>query len=171
MTTTVGRNDPCPCGSGRKYKNCCEGKLQLGRQVRGPWLYVGAAVAAIAIVGVGFTLTRNRATTNIGSPGSVDNTAGPAAAPWTYDSTTNRHFDPVHRHWHDGPPPPIELRGAGAISPMSPGDSGATNPAAVAPQGAPASTPAPWTYDPATNQHWDPNHGHWHPGPPPSTAR
>ncbi len=18
-----GRNDPCPCGSGRKYKNCC----------------------------------------------------------------------------------------------------------------------------------------------------
>lgn len=23
----VGRNDPCPCGSGRKYKNCCLGKL------------------------------------------------------------------------------------------------------------------------------------------------
>ncbi len=22
----VGRNDPCPCGSGKKYKNCCEGK-------------------------------------------------------------------------------------------------------------------------------------------------
>ncbi|MBI4881137.1 MAG: SEC-C domain-containing protein [Planctomycetes bacterium] len=20
---TVGRNDPCPCGSGRKYKKCC----------------------------------------------------------------------------------------------------------------------------------------------------
>jgi peptidoglycan hydrolase CwlO-like protein len=20
---TVGRNDPCPCGSGRKYKHCC----------------------------------------------------------------------------------------------------------------------------------------------------
>ena len=19
----VGRNDPCPCGSGRKYKRCC----------------------------------------------------------------------------------------------------------------------------------------------------
>ncbi|NBW87715.1 MAG: hypothetical protein EBR23_13055, partial [Planctomycetia bacterium] len=19
----VGRNDPCPCGSGRKFKNCC----------------------------------------------------------------------------------------------------------------------------------------------------
>ena len=22
-TKTVGRNDPCPCGSGRKYKKCC----------------------------------------------------------------------------------------------------------------------------------------------------
>ena len=21
--TKVGRNDPCPCGSGRKYKQCC----------------------------------------------------------------------------------------------------------------------------------------------------
>jgi len=20
---TVGRNDPCPCGSGKKYKQCC----------------------------------------------------------------------------------------------------------------------------------------------------
>jgi hypothetical protein len=23
MTQKVGRNDPCPCGSGKKYKNCC----------------------------------------------------------------------------------------------------------------------------------------------------
>lgn len=23
MTATAGRNDPCPCGSGRKYKKCC----------------------------------------------------------------------------------------------------------------------------------------------------
>ena len=22
-TEKVGRNDPCPCGSGRKYKKCC----------------------------------------------------------------------------------------------------------------------------------------------------
>ena len=22
----IGRNDPCPCGSGKKYKNCCLGK-------------------------------------------------------------------------------------------------------------------------------------------------
>jgi uncharacterized protein YecA (UPF0149 family) len=23
----VGRNDPCPCGSGKKYKNCCHPKF------------------------------------------------------------------------------------------------------------------------------------------------
>lgn len=23
---TVGRNDPCPCGSGKKYKKCCRDK-------------------------------------------------------------------------------------------------------------------------------------------------
>jgi len=22
-TAKIGRNDPCPCGSGKKYKNCC----------------------------------------------------------------------------------------------------------------------------------------------------
>ena len=22
-TEKVGRNDPCPCGSGKKFKNCC----------------------------------------------------------------------------------------------------------------------------------------------------
>ncbi|MEM0926075.1 MAG: SEC-C metal-binding domain-containing protein, partial [Planctomycetota bacterium] len=25
----IGRNDPCPCGSGKKYKNCCMRK-QVG---------------------------------------------------------------------------------------------------------------------------------------------
>jgi SEC-C motif-containing protein len=24
----IGRNDPCPCGSGKKYKKCCEGVAQ-----------------------------------------------------------------------------------------------------------------------------------------------
>ncbi|WP_276850611.1 SEC-C metal-binding domain-containing protein [Enterocloster lavalensis] len=23
----IGRNDECPCGSGKKYKRCCLGKL------------------------------------------------------------------------------------------------------------------------------------------------
>ena len=27
----VGRNEPCPCGSGEKYKNCCLRKDQAGK--------------------------------------------------------------------------------------------------------------------------------------------
>ena len=28
----VGRNDPCPCGSGKKYKKCCEQKSAIQRR-------------------------------------------------------------------------------------------------------------------------------------------
>jgi len=27
MSVKIGRNDPCPCGSGKKYKKCCLEKL------------------------------------------------------------------------------------------------------------------------------------------------
>jgi hypothetical protein len=35
----VGRNDRCPCGSGRKYKACHLGKEQHTLQDRSPWLH------------------------------------------------------------------------------------------------------------------------------------
>lgn len=35
MANTLGPNDPCPCGSGRKYKKCCRGELDAaGPRVR-----------------------------------------------------------------------------------------------------------------------------------------
>lgn len=27
-SSKVGRNEPCPCGSGKKYKACCIGKIE-----------------------------------------------------------------------------------------------------------------------------------------------
>jgi len=32
----VGRNDPCPCGSGKKYKRCCLGKEEAKPQISAP---------------------------------------------------------------------------------------------------------------------------------------
>jgi hypothetical protein len=32
----IGRNDPCPCGSGRKYKNCCLEDQRTGLPHEGP---------------------------------------------------------------------------------------------------------------------------------------
>jgi len=35
MSKKVGRNDPCPCGSGKKYKKCCMNKdLGIGRKAK-----------------------------------------------------------------------------------------------------------------------------------------
>jgi len=33
MNDKIGRNDPCPCGSGKKYKRCCmtKGRSEIGR--------------------------------------------------------------------------------------------------------------------------------------------
>jgi len=29
----VGRNDPCPCGSGQKFKKCCEPKMSQRKKI------------------------------------------------------------------------------------------------------------------------------------------
>ena len=37
MEQKVGRNDPCPCGSGKKYKKCCEERLKH-KKFNAEWL-------------------------------------------------------------------------------------------------------------------------------------
>lgn len=44
----IGRNDPCPCGSGRKYKHCCAGKA--GKLSAGSWATLAAIAAAAAVL-------------------------------------------------------------------------------------------------------------------------
>jgi hypothetical protein len=44
----TGRNEACPCGSGKKYKHCCESKARSAASSR--WilaLVVGAILVAI----------------------------------------------------------------------------------------------------------------------------
>ena len=41
----AGRNDPCPCGSGRKFKQCCEGKTSTGDQYQVDGVTVTEATA------------------------------------------------------------------------------------------------------------------------------
>ncbi len=76
--------------------------------------------------------------------------AKPEPAPWTYDSVTDQHWDPTHKHWHKGHPP---------------------NQNAAAPKPIPnIPNPEPWQYDAATDQHFnpEPGHNHWHSGKPPA---
>lgn len=47
----ISRNAPCPCGSGKKYKNCHLGKeqeLAVARSFRGPVLALLSALAVAA---------------------------------------------------------------------------------------------------------------------------
>lgn len=69
----VGRNDACPCGSGKKFKQCCETKGSGGLQSRVILLLVAAAVLAAIIAG--FSNRRS------GSGGGV--------------------WSPEHGHYHD----------------------------------------------------------------------
>jgi hypothetical protein len=46
MATTTGRNDPCPCGSGQKYKHCCQDKTSWAENR----LVTGAGIAALIVI-------------------------------------------------------------------------------------------------------------------------
>lgn len=47
----LGRNASCPCGSGKKFKQCCLGKTQ-GPQGPGPWGW-SAIILLLGFVGAG----------------------------------------------------------------------------------------------------------------------
>ena len=71
----VNRNDPCPCGSGAKYKRCCE------RQERNP-LTPAAIVLMLVVVGGGAVAVM--ALMQAPEPGN----------------TAQRVWSEEHKHWH-----------------------------------------------------------------------
>lgn len=65
----VGRNDPCPCGSGKKYKQCCERKARTISP--STWLVIiGVALAALIGLVMSFT-TETTITSAACPPGQV----------------------------------------------------------------------------------------------------
>jgi hypothetical protein len=71
-----GRNDQCPCGSGQKFKKCCEAQTDSQRSSRVLMIAVGAAVIAALAVGVVSFTSDGRA-------------------------SSVRVWDPAHGHYHD----------------------------------------------------------------------
>jgi hypothetical protein len=51
-TSKVGRNESCPCGSGKKFKQCCEGKAEEKSKTFGKWtaMILGGLVILGALV-------------------------------------------------------------------------------------------------------------------------
>ncbi len=61
------RNQPCPCGSGRKYKQCCIGKQDLKAQFMAKWAWIG--LAALFLAGVaGFAYNMITADEHVANP-------------------------------------------------------------------------------------------------------
>lgn len=81
-TENPGRNDACPCGSGKKYKRCCEG-VEPTDSVR-VWTRALGVVVVVALVigGVGFA--RNAVIAQ--EEGAVDE--------------PRRVWSAEHGHWH-----------------------------------------------------------------------
>ncbi len=132
-----GPNDPCSCGSGRKYKNCCMHKAVKSRprrvrQIIVYMLLLGAASAVVALAlqprdGVG------------GATPAGGSASDGTPANYEYDAVNDRYWHAVDGgHWHAGRPPAGSTTGV---------------------------TPAQWEYDAVNDRHW--HNGHWDSGPPP----
>ena len=63
----VGRNDPCPCGSGRKYKQCCARKQEQMSRLS-LFVIVGVVVAMAAVLVYTFTTERGSGTRQVWDP-------------------------------------------------------------------------------------------------------
>ena len=76
----IGRNEPCPCGSGKKYKQCCEGKPTARKTV-----FSQALLAVLGFLFILFVLSIIDAFYS-----SDPDSAGP-----------DRVWSAEHGHWHD----------------------------------------------------------------------
>lgn len=139
---STGRNEPCPCGSGSKYKHCCEQKDKQPFMSR-TGLIMGLAVALVLAGGVA-------AFFNDSSSGS-DNTGS--------SSTAGKVWSAEHGHYHDGPSGPASVpqprESASAAVPAESSQTTAPAPASNVPASQPPG-PAP------AGKVWSSEHGHWH---------
>ena len=63
----AGRNDLCPCGSGKKYKKCCEAKEQKSRTTVIMMVFVGLLMAA----GIAVTISALTGKQDVARPSGV----------------------------------------------------------------------------------------------------
>ena len=77
QVSKVGRNDLCACGSGKKFKKCCEAKQ--ARSAGATWMLV---LIATVLVGGALAVATSFTTEK------------------THKGNTTGVWDPVHGHYH-----------------------------------------------------------------------
>ena len=149
----VGRNEPCPCGSGKKYKVCCEGKQSRGASPGLIALLV--AIGIVAALGVVASMRQDDKPASVPAPTAASNTPrkqppGPVPA--------GKVWSEEHGHWHDAKPAagqsPIRISPTATVPGTTPG---------ATPNARVPFTPKPQPPGPApAGKVWSPEHGHWH---------
>lgn len=143
----TGRNDPCPCGSGAKYKNCC---IEKDRR-RGTPRSVLFILTAIAGIGLAVAIAERNGDDDERRRGPAQAAPGQAqnARPSTPQpqppgpAPAGKVWSAEHGHWHDAAP-------AGAQptkeNPITVNRRNIPQPPGPVPEG----------------KVWSPDHGHWH---------
>src|SRR5687768_11114642 len=101
----AGRNEPCPCGSGKKFKHCCE-KSASTVATRGPAVLVAIVVLAGTAALVAALNRAPRPTPQTPAVAQPMQASTPAAATTTNGPSAEtpppgKVWSPEHGHWHD----------------------------------------------------------------------
>lgn len=100
---SVGRNDPCPCGSGKRYKSCCSNKGQKVSRFTLMALGIGGAVAVLLIVlAMQMKGPAGGVAPVAGTSTSVPVGGAPTPQP-PGEAPPGKVWSPEHGHWHDVP--------------------------------------------------------------------
>lgn len=136
--TKIGRNEPCHCGSGKKYKNCHGAQSSVSNRT----LLIGGGLIAVALI---FWFGRGI----IGGSGSGPPGPAPAGKVWSAE----------HGHWHDAGP--VGSGQPGSAPPVVPGVARTDSVAQpVLPLGLAGTSQPPGEAPPG--KVWSAEHGHWH---------
>ncbi len=100
MSRTTSRNEPCTCGSGKKFKFCCMGKSSGWK--RNSFIAVLAVIAVFIVVGI---ISDRSQEEHAVSQHQHHHTSAEEPEPWEYDVVHDRYWHPGHGHWHQGRPP------------------------------------------------------------------
>lgn len=154
MKSKINRNDPCPCGSGKKYKNCHENKETKNTSK----IPIIMGVVVIIAIGIFILKPNQNLKSGGGKPGQVwseehghwhDAPSGKAPMPTTpveketppNEPKPGQVWSEEHGHWHDAP--------SGPAATTTPAQVKSTQPPGPVPEG----------------KVWSEEHGHWHNAP------
>jgi len=150
MNTSAERNALCPCGSGRKYKNCCMLKTATTAR-RSKSAATGFIILILVFAAIAMVIKM------VQSPSTPVQSVAPASAPVLPGTLQpqppgpvpeGKVWSPEHGHWHDA-----QAGDDASAHQMSP----------IAPPARAAFTPGPPPPGPAPEgKEWSYEHGHWH---------